>query len=270
MLRYSSLFTLTMRLQLLALPASILLLLASNASAQALKPEQDPAQWRADSAWPEAASIRRRAVEEHLRLGRKPVGVVKMSDDPGEKFYLEYWHFEGDSEQKQMPMGGRDGSSSSGLGRRDVDREEEEEEQKRLAANSSAVLHFRPPFVLHTDDSSQVGSAELRLRDSKRALAALQKRGFTCPTGTSSCANIGFPGSCCTTNEACFEIEDTGLGPVGCCPAGATCGGTIDFCDAPNTACSSALGGGCCILNYLCVKGGCEFLLAALIIREED
>ncbi|KAI9055900.1 hypothetical protein LZ554_000838 [Drepanopeziza brunnea f. sp. 'monogermtubi'] len=244
--------------RLLALPASILLLLASHASADALDREQMPA-----ASWPynlpahvesrsEDMRNRRRAVEEHLRLGRKPVGVMKMSQDEGEKFYMEYWQFEGNLGQKQTPMGDSERKNPALRGRA-----LDEREQERLAANSSAIMDFRPPFVLHTEDSSPAISKELRLRDSKRALAALQKRGFTCPTGTASCGIIGFPGSCCSTNEVCFQIEDTGLGQVGCCPAGATCGGTITQCDVSNTPCSAALGGGCCIPNYVCVEGGC-------------
>ncbi|EKD16983.1 hypothetical protein MBM_04560 [Drepanopeziza brunnea f. sp. 'multigermtubi' MB_m1] len=244
--------------RLLALPASILLLLASHASADALDREQTPA-----ASWPynlpahvesrsEDIRNRRRAVEENLRLGRKPVGVMKMSQDEGEKFYMEYWQFEGNFGQKQTPMGDSERKNPALRGRA-----LDEREQERLAANSSAILDFRPPFVLHTEDSSPASAKELRLRDSKRALTALQKRGFTCPTGTASCGIIGFPGSCCSTNEVCFQIEDTGLGQVGCCPAGATCGGTITQCDVSNTPCSAALGGGCCIPNYVCVEGGC-------------
>lgn len=247
--------------QLLALPTSILLLITSHTFARA--PEHDAVSppWPYNLPphvmyWPEDPPDRRRGlevVEEHFRLGRTPVGVMKMSEDEGEKFYMEYWRFEGELGEGQTPLGISEGDTS-GLRRRDV------EEEEALAANASAILRFRPPFMLHGEGSSS-GSAELRFRDSKRALAALSKRDFTCPTGTSDCSSIGYEGSCCTTGEVCFEIEDTGLGPVGCCPAGATCGGTITNCDAPNTACSAELGGGCCIPDYACVVGGCEYLI---------
>ncbi len=80
----------------------------------------------------------------------------------------------------------------------------------------------------------------------------------TGPSGTASCAGIGYPNSCCSTSDNCFVITDTGYGPVGCCPSDTTCGGTISGCDYPNTACADNLGGGCCIPNYICAGVGCK------------
>lgn len=231
-------------LQLLSLPASILLLIASQAStAVSTTDDQSTSQWPHDlpphvKFWPEDPPNRRRdleAIEEHLRMGRSPVGVMKMPADEGEKFYMEYWQFEGELEQTDP---------SAMLRRRD--------EEERLNANVSVAMDYRPPFLLHTEtwEESRRGSA--------KALAALRKRDFVCPTGTAACTNIGFSESCCTVGDTCYQIPESGLGQVGCCPAGATCGGTITHCDAPNTPCSVALGGGCCIPNYVCVEGGCK------------
>ncbi|KAF4631933.1 hypothetical protein G7Y89_g6192 [Cudoniella acicularis] len=190
---------------------------------------------------------KRRAVEEHLRSGRSPVGVVKMSPDEGEKFYMEYWQFEGDSAQSTI----RD-TPSAPLRTRDDD------EEAILLANSSAVISFRPPFVLHTDHGPE--NDDLRVRgaiDSSAVLAMLEKRDFVCPTGTANCSSVGYMNSCCATDENCFVIQDTGLGPVGCCPKGTTCGGTISSCSSPNTPCAQDIGGGCCIPNYVCQGVGC-------------
>ncbi|KAH7351150.1 hypothetical protein BKA65DRAFT_536175 [Rhexocercosporidium sp. MPI-PUGE-AT-0058] len=255
---------------ILSLPTSILLLIASHTIAHSPPADQTPSpsteQWPYNlpphvKFWPEDPPSRRRdleAIEEHIRLGRKPVGVMKMSDDEGEKFYMEYWQFEGDLEQKGLFEAQ---TSSTALRRRDGLDDEESR-----SGNGTLVVQFRPPFLLHTESAFPAGDLKARgILDAAGALAALEKRDFTCPTGTSDCSAIGFPGSCCTANEVCFKITDTGLGQVGCCPAGASCGGTITTCDAPNTACSAALGGGCCIPNFGCVEGGCALNPAVVV-----
>lgn len=168
---------------------------------------------------------------------------MKMSTDEGEKFYMEYWQFESET-----------GGESNGLRKRD------EDEEARLLGNASAVLDFRPPFMVHGED---IMSGDLRARralDSRNALAGLEKRQFACPVGTTACNSIGQSNYCCPTTETCFDVTDTGLGPVGCCPNGVSCGNTIASCGFPNTACSEELGGGCCIPNYTCAKMGCKCL----------
>ncbi len=250
-------------LRILGLPASILFLLALHTtSASAAQDDQSPAQlqWNLPiqaKRWPVDSPQRRRqleVVEEHLRLGRSPVGVMKMSADEGEKFYMEYWQFEKEFEQSGLS------DTSTSLRIRD------EEEEVRLLANASAVMSFKPPFALHSEDGSDpLSYEELRVREGSEGrnadavLAMFDKRGFVCPTGTANCSAINYPNSCCPTSETCFAIQDTGYGPVGCCPTGSTCGGTISACNAPNTACDDSLGGGCCIPNYVCAAPiGCE------------
>ncbi|KAL2071274.1 hypothetical protein VTL71DRAFT_12509 [Oculimacula yallundae] len=255
----------------LSLPTSILLLIATHTTAHTTEDTQSPSadQWPYNlpphvKFWPEDPPSRRRdleAIEEHVRLGRKPVGVMKMSADEGEKFYMEYWQFEGEIGQKDLFDSQSQVENAARSLRRDI-----LEGGERLSGNESTVVRFRPPFMLHTESAAI--DQELKARgevNAVGALAMLMKRDFTCPIGTSSCSGIGFPGSCCTANEVCFQITDTGLGQVGCCPAGASCGGVITTCDAPNTACSAALGGGCCIPNYSCVEGGCA-LTPALVV----
>ncbi|KAG4031977.1 hypothetical protein MFRU_008g03270 [Monilinia fructicola] len=182
-------------------------------------------------------------------MSRSPVGILKMSEDEGEKFFMEYWRFEGEDGHQS----GLDGSGGF-LRERDL------KEEARLLANSSISLSFRSPYALHTDDhSGSLDYEEIRARgkDSAAALAMLEKRAFQCPTGTSNCSSIGYPNSCCATDETCFQITDTGLGPVGCCPSGGNCGGTITNCASPNTPCADDVGGGCCIPNYVCASVGC-------------
>src|SRR6187402_2996761 len=145
--------------RLLALPASILILIASHAtSAQsANQDDQSPEQWTYNfpphvKFWPEDPPHRRRdleAIEEHIRLGRKPVGVMKMSPDEGEKFYMEYWQFEGELGQTEQ--------ASRSLRRGNV------EEEARLLANTSMAVPFKAPFMLHTEDLGALNYEELRM-----------------------------------------------------------------------------------------------------------
>ncbi len=156
--------------------------------------------------WPPDSPQRRRqleAVEEHLQLSRSPVGVLKMSLDAGEKFYMDYWQFDGDLEHGQLL------DTGASLRARD------EEEEARLLANASAVLSFRPPFALHTEETSDPLSFEdLRARkvvegrNSGAVLAMLSKRGFQCPTGTANCSGIGASNLCCPTTEFCYSITE--------------------------------------------------------------
>jgi hypothetical protein len=251
-----------LNLKILNLPASLLFLLASHIiSTNAAQGNQSPAQlqWNPPiqaKRWPADSPQRRRqleAVQEHLRLGRSPVGVLKMSDDEGEKFYMEYWQFEGELEESWLS------DASTSLRARD------EEEEARLLANSSAIVSFRPPFAFHREDGSSPLSFEdlkarkgIEGRNAADFLAVLERRGFVCPTGTADCSGISQPNYCCPTTETCFAIQDTGLGPVGCCPNGSTCGGTISGCNAPNSPCDDSLGGACCIPNYVCAGVGCK------------
>lgn len=164
-----------------------------------------------------------------------------MSPDAGEKFYMEFWQYE----------------QKTGLQERTLRAREEEEET--LRANVSAAVDYRTPFALHTEDED---GQELKVRAavgrSAAALAALEKRQFTCPVGTNACVSIGYPNSCCPAAEDCFQIQDTGLGPVGCCPRGSICSGTITSCNYPNSACPQNMGGGCCLPNFVCQGVGCK------------
>ncbi|ESZ92631.1 hypothetical protein SBOR_6985 [Sclerotinia borealis F-4128] len=249
-------------LDILGLPTSILLLLVSQTDpVQAVDDDNRLlVQWPRDlavhvkywfygSASARASAKRDGGLEEDgIVVVESPVGILKMSEDEGEKFFTEYWRFGG--EDSQSSLNGRDGF----LRQRDL------KEEARSLANSSIPLSFRAPFALHTDDrSGPLDYEEIRARgkDSAAILAILEKRDFQCPTGTSNCSSIGYPNSCCATDEICFQITDTGLGPVGCCPSGGNCGGSITNCASPNTPCSDDIGGGCCIPNYVCASVGC-------------
>ncbi|KAK3301334.1 uncharacterized protein B0H64DRAFT_471272 [Chaetomium fimeti] len=181
-----------------------------------------------------------------------PTAVRKMPADQGAKFHHEYCAF-GDH-QAFAPASHKPHAAIAARGAQD------EDDARRIWANASAELLPRPPFALLSDSESRdenTPAAGGLFRRAALALAFLEKRQWQCPDGTNSCSSIGFPNSCCGEGEKCMEVPDTGLGPVGCCPAGATCGGGIAECADGSTPCASDIGGGCCIPGFVCRGVGC-------------
>jgi hypothetical protein len=170
----------------------------------------------------------KRNLEIQQRLNTAfPSGIRKMSHDEGEKFFLNYWQFEADL-----------------IFRRSTD-------SAALLANiSNADQALLPPLLLHADSQQFTHLHDFSPR-------SLSKRAFQCPAGTSNCASIGQPNSCCVTGETCIPLSDSGETVVGCCPSGTTCGGQLGSCDiaAGQTKCEN---GGCCIPGYTCQGIGCE------------
>lgn len=212
--------------------------------------------------WPEDEGRWKRSVEAP-KVGKsrdiRPIGVVKMGLDEGQKFLMDYWQLPelGEQEASMPSPEAAQALTTPRLRPRSIEPD---------TTNSSAQMQFRPPFLLHTDDQVSLNPHFKRdiARYSSRLFgalaggpAALQKRGFQCPTGTSNCANVGRPNSCCAQGESCQIIEDVGLGDVGCCPAGVGCTGAVRSCDAGFTGCSDSIGG-CCIPMYVCVASGCK------------
>ncbi|KFY50416.1 hypothetical protein V495_00275 [Pseudogymnoascus sp. VKM F-4514 (FW-929)] len=229
---------------LLALPPSLILLSSHAISAHA---HRNGAALPPPAHLPEPQLIQKReAIAARIGSGTKPVKVRKMSEDEGEMFFNEYWGFEARDEEG----GGQQGEEDASLRLR---REYQDEDTIALG-NSSAILPFRPAFAIHEAESSDappgLENAKAQYHRSSRALAALRKRAFQCPTGTSACTSISQPNYCCASSESCVSITDTGLGPVGCCPAGQSCKGDITHCAAGQTACPQSLGGACCVPGF--------------------
>ncbi|KAK3370249.1 hypothetical protein B0H63DRAFT_312080 [Podospora didyma] len=200
------------------------------------------------------AQIEARETQQQQLL---PTAIRKMSPDQGAKFFHEYCAFpdlDRFTPAAQEPLA---------VAARSVF---EEDDARRLAANASAEIRYRPPFAPHLDAAEEgdeeegqrtrAGRWEL-FRRAAEALALLERRQWACPTGTASCANIGRPNSCCQTGETCMKVTDTGLGDVGCCPAGTACSGGVSVCGSGSTACASEIGGGCCIPGFVCAGVGC-------------
>ncbi|OBT88898.1 hypothetical protein VE02_01931 [Pseudogymnoascus sp. 03VT05] len=225
---------------LIALPPSLLLLSTYATSAHA---HNNGAALPPAAHLPEPQVIQRRQeIAARIEAGTKPVRVRKMTEDEGEMFFNEYWGFEAREE------GG------------DVLRREYESEDEISRVNSSSVFTFRPAFAIHEAASSAprgLSEAQAQHHRSSRALSALLKRAFQCPTGTTACTSISQPNYCCASTESCITIPDTGLGPVGCCPSGQSCSGAITHCAAGQTACPQSLGGACCVAGFVCFDVGC-------------
>ena len=166
---------------------------------------------------------------------KRPVGIRKMSNDSGEKFFMHYWNFEEDDSVANST--------------------EAQDSTSHTEVERSSILpreyYFQPPLFERS--------------------APLAPRDFQCPAGTEACTSIDRSDICCGTDETCVQVEDTGSGDVGCCPAGQECSGTIGSCWEGYTTCPSSLGGGCCFPGFECVDGGCKCLkLSRLRERRQD
>ena len=181
---------------------------------------------------------RNAAITSQLAAG-PALGVKKMSEDEGEKFFLDYWSF-------------GDDSSSGNISERYLS----DEDGFSLARFVAQSYPFGPAYSLGSDGDSQF----LHRENNDSANNLFEKRDFKCPTGTTACVSIGRSDRCCGSGETCEIVADTGHGNVGCCPSWKTCSGMIGSCQSGYTACPHALGGGCCIPGYECVEGGCEWI----------
>ncbi|KAH7084850.1 hypothetical protein BKA63DRAFT_4308 [Paraphoma chrysanthemicola] len=205
---------------LLTLPPALLILLcATPSTAEPQWPHNVPKHLKY---FPEDEAHARRGLDIRERMKHeKPVAVKKMSADEGEMFLLDNWIFASDLERRS-----------------------DYEDYGNSTCEAQSPL--RP---LAEDDFL----SRIRVR------AALLKRQFACPAGTSSCSAIGAPDVCCGTGSNCINVNNSpGVGSVGCCPRGQTCAGSIS-CDTRNgySSCPDAPNGGCCLPGFRCDGIGC-------------
>lgn len=123
----------------------------------------------------------------------------------------------------------------------------------------------RPPLLPHDSTPFTRGLLPRYLRFAL-GNSRLDKRDFQCPAGTSNCASIDRPETCCPEGQTCQRVQDTGLGDVGCCPQGQTCGGSLSDCGQGYTSCPNFANRGCCIPGYACVTGGCVQVSTATVL----
>ncbi|OQD62999.1 hypothetical protein PENPOL_c010G05392 [Penicillium polonicum] len=153
---------------------------------------------------------RNAAITSQLAAG-PALGVKKMSEDEGEKFFLDYWSF-------------GDDSSSGNISERYLS-DEDGFSPARFVAQS---YPFGPAYSLGSDGDSQF----LHRENNDSANNLFEKRDFKCPTGTTACVSIGRSDRCCGSGETCEIVADTGHGNVGCCPSWKTCSGMIGSCQS--------------------------------------
>ncbi|KAL2382168.1 hypothetical protein RJZ90_003485 [Blastomyces dermatitidis] len=198
--------------------------------------------------------------------GQSMAGVRKMTDDEGEKFWLDFWYFDGDGDGDGdvVASGGGGGGDGGNVGRkqqrpRRTGRTLNDEDFGRLTGrglgngpdnhdevdvwmNTSIDSSLSPPFPLHGNMKYQEDrgggramSVPLLGRSLSRWTARGQdlifgKRRFKCPLDTEPCTYINRPNSCCGKGSKCVFVKDTGLGDVGCCGAGESCSGDLNMC----------------------------------------
>lgn len=196
--------------------------------------------------FPEDEALVRRETMAQARLKRQPAqGVKKMSFDEGEKFFLDYWSFENGLNYSSTEIeGGKNVSATSDTGK-------------------AALPLLQPAFPIHLTYSYQQKRAVLpRLIQPFGTAALFVKRDYTCPSGTSNCASIDRPNSCCPTGEVCQLVQGNAPGDVGCCADGQTCSGSVLQCQDGYSSCPNESGGGCCVPGYQCDSIGCMWLLS--------
>lgn len=222
---------------LLALPTSLLLLITRGPTRAASQELQWPYNLPPHMKYfPEDEALVKREIILQQKLQRQPaVGVRKMSTNPDEKFYLDYWSFGPEADDHNF-----DSWTNASL----------HELQPCTPLHNNKTLP-RPPRNIHF---------------SLWTRSPFDKRDFVCPSGTNACSSIGYPNSCCPSGETCQIVQNTGLGNVGCCPAGSTCAGSVSACSAGQTACPNDQGGGCCIAGYGCFEEGCVYTGTATVL----
>ncbi|EME44817.1 hypothetical protein DOTSEDRAFT_173192 [Dothistroma septosporum NZE10] len=223
--------------KLLSLPATLLALTIAQC-AEALE-----AQWpynlpRHAKYYPEdEPHVKRGLGAQELLQWHAPQGVKKMGDDPGEKFFLDYWEFE-----EQSAAHSATSLNISGLRRTVV------YDETTRYDNDTATCMLHAPFRGQTTDERSPFFHLFR--------RSLLMRDFQCPTGTTSCSNIGSD-LCCQSSETCVNTNDG----VGCCPNGGSCGQEVAACDtsAGYSSCPNSKNGGCCLPGFECLDTGCVF-----------
>ncbi len=207
---------------LLALPATLFAVVAAHAQ-ELPWPHNLP---RTAKYYPsDAAHVKRELAAQERLAWHAPVGVKKMGEDEGEKFWMGYWdlreHFDSSPE----------------------DRPSEEEPTK----NATIIPALLPAIAPHLERYTDFNYGHIR--------RMIFERDFQCPGGTYSCSSIGHDDLCCNSGDTCVSTYSG----VGCCPSGASCGSDVSSCDteAGYTSCPNSPNGGCCIPGAACEGTGC-------------
>ena len=217
--------------RLFSLPPALLGLILM----QGVKSDEQELEWpynlpRHMKYYPEDEIFVKRIVQIQKRLEQQtPVGMRKMSGDPGEKFMLDYWQFE---------------------------------ETIQEYGNATIVTEVTAPLQLHGRLSH-----DIPILPRNPAARLFDKRAYECPAGSYACTSIQRPDSCCGDGSTCQLTQDVGLGDVGCCPENEVCGGSVSSCPGGGyTNCPQNPGGGCCLPGYACDGVGCIQVSTAVVV----
>ncbi|KAJ5926409.1 hypothetical protein N7516_008182 [Penicillium verrucosum] len=231
---------------------------------------------------------RNAAITSKLAAG-PAIGVKKMSDDEGEKFFLDYWGF-------------GDDFSSGNISERNLS----DDDGFSPASFVAQSYPFGPSYSLGTDGESEV----LPRENSNSVINLFEKRDFKCPAGTTACVSIGRSDRCCAyitvitvsvhstvvlstvtystkpqdttpTSTSCSSLTTSldssksttndGLAP----PARPTNLSTVtsvthgsDVCPTGFYACSAVYQGGCCRTGRDCDTTSCPITSSTTIISD--
>ena len=197
---------------------------------------------------PQYEGLARRHVDIEKRMATQaPTAVRKMSEDPREMFFLDYWEFD--------DMGEKLAASLHDIHDQSSQAPPALQQELQRSPNMSIPSPPLPPLLLHSDDRTE---SFFNFRLFPRGLLA--PRSFQCPQNTNNCSSINRPNNCCNQDQECVIIPDTGLGDVGCCAKGDSCSGIVSQCETKDgyTSCPGSPNGGCCIPNYTCDGVGCK------------
>ncbi|KAJ5436886.1 Mitochondrial carrier protein [Penicillium cf. griseofulvum] len=159
--------------------------------AENTNPSADLVSQEVDTPLPADLILQRNAAIASQLAAGPASGVKKMSDDEGEKFFLDYWSF-------------GDVPSYSNISERQL-ADEDRFSPARFVAQS---YPFGPSYSLGSDGDNQV----IPRGNGFSANNLLETRDFKCPTGTSACTSIGRSDRCCGAGETCEIVADTGHG----------------------------------------------------------
>ena len=242
---------------LLALPPSLLLLLSIppwQVSGEAQLSPGMAVEERDD--WRDERLVKRALDAMEKLQSRPPTRVRKMSGEPGEMFFLDYWGWDDDDLFAQTED---DFTLDNALQERALPPE---------YANESSSDFPLPAIRPNANPPSQESFFDDVFRFFHRSNIAA--RDFSCPDNSTPCASLNRTDICCGSGENCYIGEDQGCGSVGCCPHGQTCSGPVQCCNTAagysNCGENENVGsnGGCCIPNFTCFGTGCKSARCAL------
>ena len=244
----------------LSLPVSLLLLISTAPGLSVALERPWPYNLPSNVKYfPEHENAVQKKMDIQRRLvAQKPAGLQKLRGEESEMFFLDYWQFDSTA----------DGGRGSGENRKNTEDKHDAMISRTcvrgaipdsLPSNSSSVQVLQAPFPQHQKERTFANPIFGRAASIPWPFRSrLDKRDFQCPTGTANCASINRPNSCCSSGETCQLITDTGLGDVGCCQQGQTCGQQVTSCQTGYQSCPGSPGGGCCIPGYTCAGVGCK------------